>query len=140
MNRFSDCDVTPQIIISDTIRLLTFKFSDHIELSLWECTLGRIYEQPLVRSFRQQVLSADLSIDTLCVISQLVHCMESSYGINIMNIAKQTGVLDCGLYICNSNSYQVVIDQNPTTIGYDEDYMRSHLIDCLKSGIMVPFR
>ena len=38
------------------------------------------------------------SIDTLCVISKLVHCMESSYGINVMNIAKQKGVLDCGFY------------------------------------------
>ena len=52
---FSDCDVTLQIIISDTIQVLTFEFSDPIELSLWECTLGCIYEQPLVWSFRQTV-------------------------------------------------------------------------------------
>lgn len=64
--------------------------------------------------------------------------MESSYGINVMNIAKQKGVLDCGLYAIAILT-SLLFDQDPTTIVYDQDSMRSHLIDCLKSGTLVPF-
>lgn len=60
------------------------------------------------------------SSDTLCVISQLVQCMEPSYGINVMNIAKQIGVLDCGLYAIAILT-SLAFDQDPTTIAFTLD-------------------
>ena len=44
-----------------------------------------------------------------------------------------------GISSCVSSIASLSFDQDPTTIVYDQDSMHSHIIDCLKSGTMVPF-
>ena len=77
-----------------------------------------------------------VSDDTFEVIAQLVRTKKSS--VRIVNIAKQGGATDCGLYAM-ATVVCLVTGVDPGTVGYNQAEMRSHLAKTLETGILTPF-
>ena len=79
-----------------------------------------------------------LSADTQNTIAQLIHCKEKEITTNIMNISKQTGLNDCALFAMAVITH-LAIGEDPTTVIFDQDGLRSHLTMLLESGNIYPF-
>lgn len=66
---------------------------------------------------------------------------KSSYSrlvIEFPNFQKQRTNHDCGLFAIAA-MYDLCRGQNPSQSGYDRNYMRAHLVDCLKTGSLMEF-
>jgi hypothetical protein len=61
-----------------------------------------------------------------------------SVTIKTMNVARQTGSGDCGLFAL-AFATSLCIGQDPVNIIYSQQHMRNHLHDCLSSGVLTPF-
>ena len=61
----------------------------------------------------------------------LLHTSKSEFTLNFVDVHKQTGSNDCGLF---SIAYAVALclGKNPSTLVFDQPKMRSHLISCIK--------
>ena len=67
-----------------------------------------------------------VSADTFQVVARLVQCVEPSFQIQVMNISKQRGAVDCGLYAITVLT-SLAFDQDRTTLVYDQQAMRPHI-------------
>ena len=81
------------------------------------------------------------SNDTLHIIAQLVQSKEQSLRIQLMNVAKQSGSVDCGLYALAILT-SLLLNTDPTIIVFESDEMRPHLVQILQCGkvSMFPIR
>ena len=79
-----------------------------------------------------------VSDDTFEVIAQLIRTNKSSFTVSIMNVAKQGGATDCGLYAM-ATVVCLVTGVDPGTVVYNQAEMRSHLAKTLEAGILTPF-
>ena len=61
----------------------------------------------------------------------LLHTSKSEFTLNFVDVHKQTGSNDCGLF---SIAYAVALclGKNPSTVVFDQPKMRSHLISCIE--------
>ena len=73
------------------------------------------------------------SNETLHIIAQLVQSKERSLRIQLMNVAKQSGSVDCGLYALAMLTC-LLLNTDPTTIVFESDKMRPHLVQILQCG------
>jgi hypothetical protein len=64
------------------------------------------------------------------VISQYVRCNSSRLTFQVMNVAKQRNVKDCGLYAI-AFAEQLLSGNDPSPSVFKQDAMRQHLLDCL---------
>ena len=78
------------------------------------------------------------SKDTVHVIAQLVRTKNHTITVNLMNVAKQTGTVDCALYAMAIITC-FALDIDPVTVVFRQEEMRSHLLKCLETGTIVPF-
>lgn len=62
----------------------------------------------------------------------------SSFNIEVMNISKQSGAVDCGLHAIAVLT-SLAFDQDPTTVVYYQKAMRPHLNTCFDANRIVPF-
>ena len=74
-----------------------------------------------------------VSTDTFQVISRLVQCIEPSFIIEVMNISKQSGAVDRGLYAIAVLT-SLVFDQYPTTVVHNQEAMHPHLNTCFEES------
>ena len=70
---------------------------------------------------------------TLEVIAKLIRSAEQSFQVHIMNVAKQSGSVDCGLYTL-ANLTSLLLKTDPTTVIFDKDELRPHLVEMLECG------
>ena len=78
--------------------------------------------------------------DSKETIAKLIHSEKDYIKINIMNVSKQRGTVDCGLYaiativgLAQGNSDNIIRNI------FHQDEMRPHLIKILESGNVLPF-
>jgi len=76
--------------------------------------------------------------NTLQVIAHLVKSNEQSIDIKLMNISKQCGSVDCGLYAIATVTC-LALATDPTTIVFRQNEMRSHLITILETQKILMF-
>ena len=76
--------------------------------------------------------------ETLTTIAQLVRCKSNTLTIQVMNTARQSGTTDCGLYAAAITTCSV-IGIDPLTIIFNQEDLRSHFVDVLKTGVVKPF-
>ena len=74
----------------------------------------------------------NVDLKTNFVISQLVHFEGKSIPLKIMNISKQTGITDCGLYAIANLTALTLGNVDPTSVVFDQNELRSHYLDCLE--------
>ena len=74
-----------------------------------------------------------VTLDTVDVISKLVHCVESTITIHIMNVSKQAGAMDCALFAM-ATATALALGDNPVTVVYDQQQLRPHFLECLLTG------
>ena len=55
-----------------------------------------------------------------------------------MNIQKQTNLVDCGLYSIAVLT-SLLLGDDPTTLVYNKDELRSHLLEVLETKVISPF-
>ena len=99
----------------------------------WACILLNENQVSLYDSAYTSV-----STDTFRVVARLVQCVEPSFKIEVMNISKQSGAVDCGLYAIAVLT-SLAFGQDPTTLVYDQEAMRPHLITSFETKKIVPF-
>ena len=79
-----------------------------------------------------------LSVTTQQTIATLLSPSNGQVTVNIMDIAKQKGCTDCGLYaIAVATALAHKID--PVTLVFRQDEMRSHLQECFEKQKLQPF-
>lgn len=70
---------------------------------------------------------SNIAADTLQVIAQLVRSSDKGIDIKLMNVAKQYGSVDCGLYAIATVTC-LALEMDPTIVVFHQDEMRCHLI------------
>ena len=63
---------------------------------------------------------------------------QSKLRLKVMNVAKQTGAKDCGLFAI-AFAQRLLSGLDPTTVVFDQESMRSHLKSCLTAGEISSF-
>jgi hypothetical protein len=72
------------------------------------------------------------------IISQFVRSESNLLTIQVMNVARQRNVHDCGLYAI-AFAEQLLSGVDPSPSVYKQDVMRQHLLDCLLKKNMLAF-
>lgn len=85
------------------------------------------------RLFLYDSVYSSASKYTLEVIARLIQSKEQSFQVNVMNVAKQSGSVDCDLYTLAYITC-LVLKRDPTTVVFDKDELRPHLVEVLQSG------
>ena len=67
-------------------------------------------------------------LDTVDVISKLVHCVKSSI---IMNVSKQAGAVDCALFVMATVTSLAL---GAREVVYDQEQLQSHFLQSLLTG------
>ena len=76
--------------------------------------------------------------ETLQLIAQLVKTKSSSLDVNIMNIQKQTGTVDCAIYAIATVT-SILLGQDPTSVVFNQKELRLHLINILEAKTLSLF-
>ena len=94
----------------------------------------------LVRSeiFLYDSLFTSVSDETLQLITQLVKTRHSSIDVNIMNVQKQAGVVDCALY-ANATVTCLLLGHDPTGVVFNQKEIRLHLVKLLEANTLSLF-
>ena len=71
--------------------------------------------------------------DTWAVIAQLITCSRKSIEMRVMNVAKQSGSVDCALY-CMAVVFNFALGNDPTKLVFNQPDLRPHLMQCLESS------
>ena len=79
-----------------------------------------------------------LSEDTFTVIAQLIRFSGKSFSIKVMNVAKQSGSVDCALYSM-ATALNLALGNDPTEVVYNQPDLRPHLVKCLELATLSPF-
>jgi len=73
--------------------------------------------------------------DTKTIIARSVFTRSTNIKINMMNVAKQKGSTDCGLYAIATLTC-LAFGNDPTEVIFDQVALRPHLIQCLEKGFI----
>jgi hypothetical protein len=78
------------------------------------------------------------STQSIATISKLYHMQVPTLTINVMNVIKQNGAIDCGLF---SIAYAEMLanDRDPCNFVFDQLLMRKHLVKCLEAKRILSF-
>ena len=80
----------------------------------------------------------DCDDDTLIVIAQLVRSCKDELEVKFMNVAKQTGSVDCGLFALATITC-LALGNDPTTVVFDQKQLRHHLIKSMETNTISSF-
>ena len=72
------------------------------------------------------------------MIAKLFHSAEQSFQVHMMNVAKQSGSMDCGLYTL-ANMTCLLLEADPTTLIFGKDELRPHLVQVLQCSKITKF-
>ena len=79
-----------------------------------------------------------VSAETQLIIARLLKTKKESFTIQIAKVNKQSGFDDCGVFAaayCTS----VAFGYDPTSVVYNQECLRQHLLSCLENKKMTPF-
>ena len=79
-----------------------------------------------------------ISNTTVDVISKLLHYETSKFTIKLMNVSKQVGDSDCGLFAIAILT-SLALGKDPLVEVYRQDMLRAHYLRVLESGTIQPF-
>jgi hypothetical protein len=82
----------------------------------------------------QQVPSSRCLYD----ITRFVNMKKSKIKINVMNVARQKGTKDCGVYAV-AYTETLLSGLDPVNVIYEQSVMRGHLLKCLLDNNLTPF-
>ena len=71
-------------------------------------------------------------------IAAMLHTNNSSFKINFINVQRQAGVSDCGLFAI-ANAVSLCCGSDPHMLRYDQSQMRSHLYKCFQHQSITSF-
>lgn len=72
------------------------------------------------------------------IIAAMCRTSESSLEIQSMNVARQVGGVDCGLFAL-AYATSLSLGQDPVNVMYDQSKLRHHFLQCLLDGKMTTF-
>ena len=81
----------------------------------------------------------DVDVKTNFVISQLIRFEGKSIPLRIMNVSKQAGITDCGLYAIANLTALVLGNVEPTNVVFYQRELRSHYLECLENQKVMDF-
>ena len=81
----------------------------------------------------------DVDVKTIFVISQLIRFEGKSIPLRIMNVSKQVGITDCGLYAIANLTALILGNVEPTSVVFDQRELRSHYLECLENQNVMDF-
>ena len=115
---------------TDALQVINTGRSHWVLISTVDCLQGdvRLYD-PLYSS---------LSNDTETIVAQLLRTEKSSVSVHIMNVSKQAGSQDCGLFAIAFMT-SLAYGNNPIREVYRQDEMRAHLLTCFEKQVMQCF-
>lgn len=78
------------------------------------------------------------SAQCLATVAKLFRMQSPSLTVDIMNVVRQRGAVDCGLFAI---AYAEILarDQHPCNVNLDQIQMRRHLMHCLEANRITPF-
>ena len=83
-------------------------------------------------------LHDDVSVDTVNQICSIVRSKRSKIKIEVMDVCKQHGVVDCGLYAL-ANATALCQGELPQSMEYIQGEMRQHLTNCIEQSCPCAF-
>jgi hypothetical protein len=83
-------------------------------------------------------LYSSISSDTIKIIAHLFQFESENFSVSMMNVHKQVGTQDCALFAI-AYMTSIAYSQDPTTVTYDQDEMRSHILNCFEKKNLLPF-
>ena len=78
------------------------------------------------------------SEETMHIIAQLVRCNDHGLTVHMMNVTKQSGTTDCGLYAAAILTC-LTMNIDPSGIVFDRQELRQHFTNSLQNGKVSPF-
>ena len=81
-------------------------------------------------------LFTSVSDETLQLIAQLMKTRNSSIDVNIMNVQKQAGAVDCGLYAVTTVTC-LLLGHDPTSVVFNQKEIRLHLVKLLEANTFI---
>ena len=88
--------------------------------------------------FLYDSLYTSASDETLQLIAQLVKIKNRSISVNIMNLQKQIGIVDCTLYAMATATCPL-FGHDPTGVVFNQDELRFHLVKLLEANTLSLF-
>ena len=83
-------------------------------------------------------LYTSVSHDKVTTIAHLLRSNTESIAINIMDVGRQRGTQDCGLFAIAFLT-SLSFGEDPTKVIFDQEEMRSHLVKCFENKRMEIF-
>ena len=83
-------------------------------------------------------LFTSASDETLQLIAQLVKTKNNSIDINVMNIQKQAGTVDCAIYAI-ATATSLLLCHDPTSVVLNQKEIRLHLVKLLEANTLSLF-
>ena len=80
-------------------------------------------------------LYPSINDNTETIIARLLFTKSANIKINMMDVAKQKGSTDCGLYAV-AILIHLAFGNDPTSVSFDQAAMRPHLIQSLENGLI----
>ena len=74
-----------------------------------------------------------ISMDTVDIITKLIHCMESAAIIHVMNVTKQAGMTDCAFFAMVTITC-LALETDPLAVVHDQQELLSCLLNILVTG------
>ena len=118
-------------IISDSVQIVHCSARHHwITVSTINCKKGE------VRVFDS--LFADCDKETEAVIHSLYQCHTEKIKIILSRCQKQSSEKDCGLFAI-AFAVALILNNQPSKLKFNQQKMRSHLVECFTKQQMTPF-
>ena len=83
-------------------------------------------------------LYSSIGSETITIIASLFRFLTQSFTVKVMNVVRQVGSQDCGLYAISFIT-SLAHEEDPTIIKYEQQEMRDHLLKCFDKKELFPF-
>lgn len=83
-------------------------------------------------------LYTSIGSETITIIASLFRFLTPSFTVKVMNVGRQVGFQDCGLYAISFVT-SLAYEEDPTIIKYEQEEMRDHLLECFDKKELLPF-
>ena len=115
----------------DSIQILHTRGNHWIAISTINCEQG-------TDVYLYDSLYSELSIDTQVILAKLVRTSKSVLYVNVVNVQRQSGTSDCGLFAI-ANITHIAFGLNPCMYMFKQEAMRQHFLQCIEKEKMEPF-
>ncbi|CAN8023348.1 unnamed protein product, partial [Ixodes persulcatus] len=83
-------------------------------------------------------IDEDVPPDAVKQVCSILKLQLANINVFVKPAQSQGGTLDCGLFAI-ANMYCIASGKDPTTVSFRQHSMRTHLLNCLKKGVMTDF-